>query len=241
MKHISWSCINLAVIAVCVAALWGGRVQAQGSGPAFSVPIDAAVESTGFLVVVDMMRDFVMRVDSTTGNRTIVSGSTASTGPVFVVPVSIAVDVGGALLVVDDALNAIVRVDPTTGNRTIVSEAGTGTGPTFDKLLGIAIEASGALLVADHGLAAVVRVDPSTGNRTIVSGCPQVLDSCPVSVIVGSGMPFMDPVSVAVESTDTLVVVDSTLAAVIRIDPTTGDRTVVSNITTAVVHSYLIQ
>src|SRR5687768_9837800 len=109
MKRISWSCIDLAVIAVCVAALWGGRVQAQGSGPAFSVPIDAAVESTGFLVVVDMMRDFVMRVDSTTGNRTTVSGSTASTGPVFVVPVSIAVDVGGALLVVDDALNAIVR------------------------------------------------------------------------------------------------------------------------------------
>src|ERR671917_319975 len=99
MKRISRSFINLAVIAVCVAALWGGRVQARGSGPAFGIPMHAAVENTGFLVVVDEALNAIVRVEPTTGNRTIVSSAGRGTGPGFVVPRSIAVDAtSGALL-----------------------------------------------------------------------------------------------------------------------------------------------
>ena len=45
---------------------------------------------------------------------------------------------------------------------------------------------------------------------------------------VGSGPDFWDPSHIAVEASGNLVVTDRNLQAVLRVDPATGDRTIVS-------------
>ncbi len=87
---------------------------------------------------------------------------------------------------------------------------------------GIAVEADGSLVVVDISLQAILRVDPLTGQRTIVS-----------SREVGSGPPFGLLFGIAVEADGSLVVVYTgssldIVSAVVRVDPRTGDRTVVS-------------
>ena len=47
---------------------------------------------------------------------------------------------------------------------------------------------------------------------------------------VGTGSSFLAPRGVAVEADGNLVVVDQGLAAVVRVDPVTGDRTIVSGL-----------
>jgi hypothetical protein len=66
MNHIFWSFTKLAVILTCMMALWGGQGQAQGTGPEFGTPVHAAIEGTGFLVVVDRLLNAVVRVDPAT-------------------------------------------------------------------------------------------------------------------------------------------------------------------------------
>jgi sugar lactone lactonase YvrE len=225
-----------------------------GPGPAFDQPAALAVEATGDLVVVDMSLRAVMRVDPHTGERTPVSGCPAidalgnCQGPVigegqaFHSPWRIAIEATGALVVVDLGLKAVVRVDPHTGMRTLVSGCPAidalgncqgpiiGKGRTFVVPAGIAIEATGALVVVDPVLQAVLRVDPHTGDRRLVSGClGTVKDGHCVGEITGRGLAFDFPQSVVVEATGTLVVVDSGLDAVVRVDPVTGDRESVSD------------
>ena len=49
---------------------------------------------------------------------------------------------------------------------------------------------------------------------------------------VGSGPSLRFPAGIEVEATGTLVVVDSALGAVLRVDPVTGNRTVISDANT---------
>jgi sugar lactone lactonase YvrE len=93
-------------------------------------------------------------------------------------------------------------------------------GPT-----GIAVEPSGTLVVVDNGLRAVVRVDPQTGARTIIS-----------DATTGSGPALVRPIAIAVEASGAFVVIDFSPGvspgAVVRVDPQTGARTIVSDATT---------
>jgi streptogramin lyase len=144
-------------------------------------------------------------------------------------PVNIAVALDGMLMVVDEsnARRSVVRINPITGDRTMVSNASTGEGVALEKPAGIAVENRQALLVADRGLSAVVRVDSITGNRTVLSGCSQTPAPCPLS-LVGRGPAFDSPVDIKVAPDSTTVVADETLAALIQVDPLTGNRTMVS-------------
>jgi len=91
---------------------------------------------------------------------------------------------------------------------------------------GIAVEADGHLVVFDGTLKSVIRVDAHTGNLTLVSGQG-----------VGGGPPFIRPAGIAVEADGQLIVMDSGglffghPAAVVRVDPHTGNRTMVSDAT----------
>jgi len=128
-----------------------------------------------------------MRVDPSTGDRTVLSGCTAEdpatfactallgTGPSFGFPGGIAVEADGALVVVDEGLTGrVIRVNPVTGDRVLVSgldsETNTslGSGPLLLFPADIAVAPDGALIVGDRTLG-VVQVDPLTGNRTILS------------------------------------------------------------------------
>jgi hypothetical protein len=125
----------------------------------------------------------------------------------------------------DLGLDAVVRVDPVTGDRTIVSDASTGIGPTFEHFGGIAVEGSGDLLVVDNTLDVIIRIDPITGDRTIISGSG-----------TGSGPEFENPFGIAIEASGDLVVADGGLFGsvdgVFRVDPVTGNRTIISDGTT---------
>ena len=116
-----------------------------------------------------------------------------------------------------------------------------GGGQPFASPRRIAVEASGELVVVDSVLQAVVRVHPVTGDRTIVSGCTRtgrdpsrgfllVLEFFPgcAGNVIGRGQPFAFPVAIAVEANGQLLVADHLLQAVVRVDPITGDRTLLS-------------
>jgi glucose/arabinose dehydrogenase len=88
---------------------------------------------------------------------------------------------------------------------------------------------NGDILVIDPSagtgdLGALFRVDPTTGNRTLLSDFGNA----------GQGATGVDPYDVAIESTGQILVIDysagaGSLGALFRVDPTTGNRTVLSN------------
>jgi sugar lactone lactonase YvrE len=218
----------------CVGGLIGG-------GPPFDLPAAAAVEAAGSLIVTDAGLGAVVRADPRTGDRTLVSGCPAidaqrncqgtllGQGPPFRTPSAIAMAADGHLWVGDTLRQAVLQVDPSTGDRTLVSGCTAidvegrcvggliGRGPPFDFPVALAVEVTGALVVVDAGLGAVMRVNPSTGDRTLVSDAS-----------IGRGLPLFFPVAIAVEADESLVVVDRKINAVVRVDPYIGERTIVS-------------
>jgi streptogramin lyase len=189
------------------------------------------------ILVVDADRDALIRVNQTTGDRTVVSGcidvscsSQRGTGPDFVFPRGIAVESDGQILVCEGFLadpsnqQSILRVDPATGNRTVVSSslAGSevGSGPAFDTLFDIIIEADGNILVADTEIDTVFRVDPVTGNRSVLT-----------SNTVGTGPAMSFPGDMALEDDGNIVMTEGSNDQVLRVDPVTGNRTLVSSAT----------
>ena len=86
----------------------------------------------------------------------------------------------------------------------------------FQYLRNIAVEAE-ALVTVDVVRKAVFRIHPVTGARTIVS-----------DATIGRGPAFFAPIEIAVEPTGTLVVADTELGAVVRVDPLSGDRAIIS-------------
>ena len=157
----------------------GGGVDIGAAEGAFSTAVSL---SAGMLLVGDTQADAVFAIDTSTGNRTLVSKlNYVGTGPDIGNVKGITVDSSKNIYVVNSSpVVAIVKIDPTTGNRTTVSSsaASVGTGPAFFVPSGITIRPSdGKLLVSDTGGTtdgtagsdAIFIVDPSTGNRTILS------------------------------------------------------------------------
>ena len=124
----------------------------------------------------------------------------------------------------------LVRVDPVTGARAIVSDFGDSSqGGLGIEPRGVAVEAGGAILVIDaqggtSALGELFRVDPQTGARTSVSN-------------FGAGpLNGINPTSVAVEANGQILVTDEghgslfPLGLLLRIDPQTGVRTILSDL-----------
>jgi hypothetical protein len=155
-------------------------------------------------------------------------------GPLLNRPTAIVVEATGTLVVAD--LSQILRVDPVSGTRTLIADASPEGGSFTD----IAVEATGDLLALGSSRAAlvllaapirVIRVNPVSGARALV---------CDAST--GSGPLPIRPAGLAVEATGTLVIVDtgsfrsastelaeqSGLGAVLRVDPHSGDRAIIS-------------
>jgi streptogramin lyase len=208
--------------------------------------VGIAVEPDGSLVVADES-EAVVRVAPDTGDRTMLSGCAAydpeppfsctasiGTGPPFY-PVDIAVEPDGSLVVADES-EAVVRVAPDTGDRTMLSgcaaydpeppfscTASIGTGPPLVSPKGIAVDHDGSLVIADGSVEGVMRVNPVTGERTLVSGFDRE-----TNMNIGNGPLLAFPEAIDVEANGSLIVVDSSLYAVVRVDPLTGNRTLIS-------------
>ena len=112
---------------------------------------------------------------------------------------------------------AVVRVDPQTGARTIISDATTGSGPPFQELGNIAVEATRR--PGNSGSWA-----PRRGHGSIQLPGTERLSR----LRAWSGPAFFVPSEIAVEPTGTLVGTVSGFRAVVRVDPLSGDRAVIS-------------
>jgi hypothetical protein len=130
--------------------------------------------------------------------------------------------IDGDCLVPDADLDALLAIDPVNGDRRLVSGDGRGSGGHLAFPRAVDFEMNGQIIVVDSGLKAVLRVDPVTGDRTVVS-----------DAVTGTG-PLLDtPYDVQIEPDGTLIVSDVSEIlldpAIFAIDPTTGDRTIISS------------
>ena len=112
-----------------------------------------------------------------------------------------------------------------TSTRKCLTAPFVGEGPAFGSIVDIAVVDDG-FLVADSELYGVLKVDLATGDRTIVSGCRERASRITCADTVGNGPELLFPTGLAVEPDGSILVLDE--KEIIRVDPATGDRTVLS-------------
>jgi hypothetical protein len=103
-----------------------------------------------------------------------------------------------------------------------------GSPPAVVAVDHIAVEETGSLVGTED--VRVIRIDPLAGALTVISGCPAPVTPCPEELI-GTGPAFQRLRDIAVEADGALVVADDfdRQGVVVRVDPLSGDRTVISN------------
>ena len=175
----------------------------------------------------------LFRVDLVTGNRQVLSDfGDAAKGPVGSRPQDLAVDSAGRILVTDPFAGLVFSVDGTTGARAIFSNfTDAARGPTGGRPWGIAVESSGRVVVTDtFPVPLLFALDPVTGGRTVITTFTNV----------SQGPTGVAPVDVRPEQGGQLLVLDqatfspagSGSGTLFRVDPNSGARTVVSDLTT---------
>ncbi len=174
-------------------------------------------------------RGYVMvRVDPVSGDRTIISGLSIGNGSPFLDPVGIAVEADGSVLVADNKRPAVIRIDPSSGDRSILSDVTgqAGSGPDFSGITGIMVAADSSIVLTgmiETYVGGIFKIDPVTGDR---------------SIILGQGLDPFEALNhlagVAAEADGSLVVAenvwvyDAVTSAVWRVDPLSGERTLLS-------------
>jgi len=184
------------------------------------------------LAVADFDAFELSQLARASGDRAVASASLRGSGVELRYPEDALAEPGGPILVTNVGIPALLRVDPLTGNRVVVSGCAdasctsqVGSGPAFLGPRFIAREAGGWLVLSDRAglsVSAVVRVDPSNGDRTLVSGCADALCSSQL----GTGPAFGRIYGIGVEPGGAILVADT--RALLRIDPASGNRTVLS-------------
>jgi sugar lactone lactonase YvrE len=161
----------------------------------------------------------ILRIDSSTGNRTVVASSGVGSGPNFNFPRGIVLTSDDSkAYFVDGNLNALFELNVSTGARTIVSQDGVaGTGPAFNNANNLVLNSAETIAyVTNISGTSVYQVDLSTGNRTVVS-----------SGSVGTGPSLSSPVGIAIDETRNVLYVGSTSSlytGLIQVDLSTGNR-----------------
>lgn len=196
-----------------------------------TAPVRAVMLSPGDIVVgvrVPGEGGALFRINPMTGDRTVITSSDVGSGLNLQVSDGICLDTDGTLLISnsgDFGVGRVMRVDPLTGNRTVVSASNgspvVGTGPSIVEPHWMDIDAQNRILLATKD--GVLRIDPLTGNRTLLSG-----------VGAGNGPAFGDTVvGIDQESDGTILVstLSRNVGAVLRVDPNTGDRSILSDAT----------
>ena len=199
--------------------------------PYLDSPEDLAFDLNADVVTADMGVSTgvsqVVRVNRSTGVRTLIAGPGVGTGPALNGPFSVAVEPTGSVLVLDyDPVTfgvRLLRITP-TGARSVLTSATVGGGaalgsPSRVRVLNGVIYLTGPNGTGDQ----VLSVDAVTGARTLVSGTGGGT----------TGPAFSVPLSMAVDATaGSIVVLDQFYGgtgALIRVDLATGNRTVLSS------------
>ncbi|MCX6953852.1 MAG: hypothetical protein NTV51_17015 [Verrucomicrobia bacterium] len=174
-------------------------------------------------------------VNSTTGERRIVSGAGVGTGANFANPTNVVTSSDGAIYVFDQSGGPVYQIDPLTGNRTMIDV--TAGEPEGWAQTGVAaIDAQGRILFPSVQMTlnggnsteykGVVRLTPLSGVSEIVSGKAE--DGLGGIYVRGSGAEFIGPTAVAFSASGSLLAIDKNLHALVQIDPATGNRTILS-------------
>jgi hypothetical protein len=226
----------------------GDRTAIEGGGEALRRPRNVAVESSGDLLALTEgeQRCFaaprpiwcwhvgkgIYRVDAQTGDVTLVSGGGFSGkkrgrgrgwGEALR---DLAVEQDGSIIAA--VYDTLLRVDPVTGDRTrMVRDTRRFMLPHPED---VAVEPTGMLAVI--GQQRVMRVHPSTRRVTMLSGWDVAFDGEELAFGEGPGF-FGTLMALAVDQHGALVVAGSHpalpgAAALLRVDPVTGDRSYVS-------------
>jgi streptogramin lyase len=155
----------------------------------------------------------VIAVDTATGDRKIVSGADFGSGPKFGVPIGIAA-LKSRYYVSDPVSSAVFAVDPGDGKRMMLRLVLPGSEVTLQSPVGIGADGKGNLVVTDLKTLTVYAIDPNRQQMHIVSGRK-----------TESALRSMRPWGIVEVLDGVLVVSDSALPAIVRIDRATGDRT----------------
>ncbi|MDF1664781.1 MAG: hypothetical protein P1V97_23680, partial [Planctomycetota bacterium] len=188
----------------------------------FGTPFSDNSNQANDLYVLDSGTDSIIRVNST-GNKMSFTGTTPLGGAIDMVQLS---STEFAVLLP----NSILRVT-SAGARTVLSSS--AVVPAFSRATAIAANTAvpGNVYVLDRGNNALFEVNVSTGARTII-----------LSGTVGDAgaVKFSTPEDITVEASGTVLLTDSTLNAVLRIDPSVAPNTTSVRISDGAVGSPLI-
>ncbi len=212
-----------------------------GSGLSFQSPFGIAVENSGNLLVTDISRNAVIRVDRVSGNRSLLSGDpfedNAGSGPDMNSPKGIAVRTDGAIFISDSGggpyPGRVVQINPTNGNRRIAFSQSNRFNTWGGDISSISLATNG-LVVAPFQLTAngfpaggkVWGINLLTSNVTTISTTGDGFFS---NESVGTGQSFFNPVGIAVDLNGRLIISDVLVRSIFSVDPTTGNRDVLPN------------
>jgi sugar lactone lactonase YvrE len=172
----------------------------------------------GLLMVLDRFECRVLAVDPISGTRRVFSGQDPAYAP-FRSPMDMTVTPQGHLLVTDPDAKSIYRIDRDTGARSFYSSSHpdhvVGEGVGFGEPVGVNQLPDGDLIVANLSIKALLRVKPS-GDRVLLSD--NELGGPEIHLLMSANL-GPDGLYYYVERQN-----DS----VVRVDPATGDRALVS-------------
>jgi DNA-binding beta-propeller fold protein YncE len=188
----------------------GERAKAPESPPAPGAPSGLAVEG-GNAFLCDALERAVGVIDLSSGQWLVLSDDLRGAGAPLQRPQALALLPGNRAAVADAVAGAVVVVDLATGDRTTLATL------TFVPVAIARDAAHDRILVL--GADRLVTVDPVNGAATVLSslgkgGGPLLQGANAVAVDPASGVAF---------------VTDGVTAAVLAVDPVTGDRTAVSS------------
>ncbi|GJM25509.1 MAG: hypothetical protein DHS20C16_19240 [Phycisphaerae bacterium] len=174
------------------------------------------LDDDGSLIGADSVDDRIVRINRATGAATLISGAGAGSGPELDRPLRLFLDADGSLLVTTQ-LRLVFRIDPTTGNRTLLLDDSDPNDFFPDSFSGIATTADGTIYVTGGGDGPLIaRVDLQAAALVDVD-----FENITFSVpdIVPSGG-------------NTALVIDAGRRAIVEVNLTSGDETIISNVDT---------
>lgn len=145
----------------------------RGSGPAFRTLKGLDVASDGTIYVI-AGSEVIYKVDSSTGDRTIVSGLGVGSGPAFDGLQDLEIGPGGDLFATDLDPREVFRIDPETGLRQTITGPSDGSGPIWRCCnRGLATDGTSLFVTGTEGFGfdeveKIYKVDLS-GNREVVA------------------------------------------------------------------------
>jgi hypothetical protein len=216
------------LIAGCVALL-GGLLLAGSLAQAFPIDIDG-----DDILVADGGANKLILVDGKTGVRSVLSDfSNPTQGPISNSAIN-TVGVGRGQIFATVPTEGIFRVDPRTGHRSLVSNFNQGA---IQGLVGrgVAVDAYGRVLATvDRAIhfdefRELVRVAPKTDTRVIVTDLTNPAQGGDLSAYLITDLTLEHPGGAIIIGTEFLEFKHAGQAAIYRVDPVTGDRSLLSD------------